>query len=288
MFHDLDINVNLHILSFLDPLALKNYQQTNKTAYETHAMFTNTPSLMTPFLVKHKGKLNTFHYALENNHPAIVNELLKDATPQTFRQATQYAIHTVTSRGDLALLAHLIATLQPRQSAINHALLIAAENNHSHLTRFLLEQHRADPNYSNTYGTRPIESAISRDNITVLNQLLQYNADIHYDNEFPIRLATSFDHTGIALALLHHGALLNTSTDAPLMLAIENQNLTLATHYLQHGADPLIRENCLIKKVAWIGHLPLFQLLITHGASLALGLKIAKYRKHANILEAYK
>lgn len=66
---------------------------------------------------------------------------------------------------------------------------------------------------------------------------LQKGADVHYDDDLPLRVASYLGHLDLVKLLLEHGANVHAGRETALLSAVKNRDAEMAAFLLGKGAD---------------------------------------------------
>ncbi|XWV25889.1 ankyrin repeat-containing protein [Tupanvirus soda lake] len=97
-------------------------------------------------------------------------------------------------------------------------------------------------------------TAIKKNFIDVVKLLIDFGANVHYCNGYPLVMSTKTNNFEISKFLLEHGAHANSQANLPLINAIINKNHQIVELLVEHGAHTnreeivlYVRENKLYK-----------------------------------------
>ena len=106
----------------------------------------------------------------------------------------------------------------------------------------------------------------------IIQMLLDNGADVHADDENPLRRAAVAGHTEIVKLLLEAGADVHADAENPLRSAAEEGHLEIVKLLLEAGADVHVYDETPLISAAEEGHLKIVKLLLENGADvLTLG-----------------
>ncbi|XWV24652.1 ankyrin repeat protein [Tupanvirus deep ocean] len=87
-----------------------------------------------------------------------------------------------------------------------------------------------------TYINIALMSAIKRNFIDIFKLLVDFGANIHYSNDYPLVISTKTNNYEISKYLLENGARANAQSNLPLINAIINKNHDIVQLLVDYGA----------------------------------------------------
>ncbi|AGC01705.1 ankyrin repeat protein [Acanthamoeba polyphaga moumouvirus] len=124
-------------------------------------------------------------------------------------------------------------------------------------------------------------------NTETFDMLIELGADIHIDNDLPLRWATRNGFYNIVEYLLNHGSDPQVLDNEPLILACENGFLDIVKLLVSKGSNICARENNPIRAATRQNHYQIVKYLIDCGADYTsldnFCLRTASYFKYTEI-----
>ena len=123
-------------------------------------------------------------------------------------------------------------------------------------------------------GLSALSSASLFGHVDVVELLLQHVADVHFGDDWALRLACINGHVDVARLLIQKGGHVNAQNGAALQLASERGHTDVVQLLLQHGADVHAHDwtgREPVQRALEHGHTAVAQLLIRHGARMPTG-----------------
>jgi ankyrin repeat protein len=198
--------------------------------------------------------LSALDYAVHFNTVGFVQALLKygvntDTFLSAFNQALEYDKNE--------MLSILWPDVQRQEGFNNRALSLAISNNHAQAAYRLIKDYGADPNTVNALGFSPLNLALCRGNIVLLNKLLPYpdlKVNLEKDDTgntaliYAIDLEAYAEEKRVQLIkyLLEKGADCNAANKngtTPLIHACSFNEPELTKLLLSHAPDMNARDN---------------------------------------------
>ena len=93
-------------------------------------------------------------------------------------------------------------------------------------------------------------------------------SNIHFSNDYPLRVACKKGFGNIADFLLKKGADIHAKNDHALILAVKNHQYPVVDLLIENGADFNKHLETVVYEVLYWGYLELFEKLLTKGVSV--------------------
>lgn len=233
---------------------------------------------------------NALHYAIRNDYLDLVTVFLDGGMPLLM----PFVSLCQAKSGSLEMIVLLHKYGAPLRAGNDLLLQMAAWDGHIHIVKYLLQEHQANPDASNH---TPLSKAVAAGHIHVVDTLVEFGADLHFNNEAVIfiaarqrnsaMLAHLVDVLGCNInarkgeiiqcavwlnwdTLLHfavsRGVSINQDNDAALCTAVEMGYTNLVALLLMYGADPNARGGKPLRSARRRGHRQVMDILLRHGA----------------------
>jgi hypothetical protein len=111
-------------------------------------------------------------------------------------------------------------------------------------------------------------TAIRNNSTSMTKILLKYGANVHMDNDEPLKMACENGYVSIVKILLKYGANVHADDDQALILACENGHESVIDLLLKYNADIHINNDEPLKIACEYCHVDAVKLLINNGANV--------------------
>lgn len=131
------------------------------------------------------------------------------------------------------------------------------ENNYPRVLRFVLDESKSRQQFPITYDQMDdaLKKCSKKGHIEIVRILSQNGADIHIDQDYPMRLAASGGHTLLVEYFLDHGATVHSRDNFALIMSSRYGFDAIVDLLIQRGADGSARNYAAIMESAKNGYL---------------------------------
>jgi len=95
---------------------------------------------------------------------------------------------------------------------------------------------------------------------------IEEDVDIHFDNDYALRLASSHGHLNVMQYLVEQGADIHANDDMAVRYAAEKGHLYIVQYLIEQGADIHANDDMAVRYAAVRGRLDVVQYLVEQGA----------------------
>ena len=149
----------------------------------------------------------------------------------------------------------------------------------------------ADANARDSNGIAALSYASNFGHVDVVATLLEYDAEVDFQNDQALRRACWNGHLAVVEVLVANGANVNAIFErkTPLSIASTNGHLAVVEFLLENGADVRGETDAALVSASWNGHLAVVEFLLEHGAYLeadnGAALGYASRNGHLDVVE---
>lgn len=189
-------------------LSIVTYIDKLKTEYNYEYKGNGSPELeyllrqILPHPLYDYGIKDKLLYAINNGNFPIVKYLT-----ETVNRITNYdkslALGWAAEDGYLSIVEYLVQQGADIHNEKDYALRLAIENRHFSVVKYLVEN-KANVNVNanvNAYGSAPLLTAISNNDLPMVEYLVRHGADVHFHNDYALKEATRLGYADIANSL---------------------------------------------------------------------------------------
>jgi ankyrin repeat protein len=181
-----------------------------------------------------------------------------------FLDACRYGDGDVAKLKKIIFLKKLVFQTVDIHENNGQALRSAAENGHTEVIQFLLEN---DANIHASEDTA-LRWAARNGHMAATRLLLDHGADIHAQHDYALRYAAHNGRSEIVQELLSHGADIHADNNGALRWAAEHGHTDTVRLLLNHGADIHADNDGALRWAASEKHMKTVDLLVKQGALL--------------------
>jgi len=131
--------------------------------------------------------------------------------------------------------------------------------------------------------------AAAKGHLAVVQYLLEQGVELHFENDFALRLAASNGHLALVEFLVERGANLHAQDEYALVQAAEGGHLEIVRYLVGRGADIHAENGMALRLAATSGNLEVVEFLLGLGADLHVNeeeaLKMALNRGHLEVVK---
>jgi len=274
--------VDHKILNNLDDKSLVNFCQTNKKADEycndqtfwMNRILTIFPYLDLDLLRKYKGdrswseyyifdlrKMPDYKNAIANNRLDHIKILLEKGVPNEDKEdLIKYAVFG----GRMSILKYLLSKGFVIRD-LNYQLRNAGS---LPMIKYLVSLGaNIHNNYQVILRTMNRVGFYDRDLIKIIKYLDDVGEDIHFDDEFPLRMAARHNRLDVVKYLIEHGANIHANNEGALRSAVSFENLDIVKYLVEQGADIHADFDFPVRQAHLKGYTDIVNYLVSQGAS---------------------
>lgn len=148
------------------------------------------------------------------------------------------------------------------------ALRWAVQNQHLGIVQLLLEDREDHEDNNDTPLDRFFPTAVNHGGCDVMQLLLNYGADVHFNNDEALYMASENGNIDMVQLLLKYGADVHACEDRALRVACDNSDPGIAKLLLEHGADVHAKDDAAILIASETEDSDLLELLLKYGANV--------------------
>ena len=140
--------------------------------------------------------------------------------------------------------------------------------------------------FHTTYKDNYLLLSCNMQDLKAVSIALELSADVHVDNDMPLRLALNKNDIKLIKLLIEKGANVEANDNEFIRLAVDNLNVEAVRILLEKGAKPYVFENNYLMSIAiGNGNIQIIKLLSSKGARIPSDMRkeAKKIFLHANI-----
>lgn len=149
------------------------------------------------------------------------------------------------------------------------SLISAAKKGHLEVVQYMLNQrkHSGWPNYEVCINQALVTGAQSG-RLQIVQYLVEHGADIHTDDDGPLRWSATHQELEVVKYLVDHGADIHACDDWALARCAQDGLLDMVKYLVEQGANIHALDDKALRVSAIEGHIDIVQYLVEHGANV--------------------